>query len=178
MRSPKEVRSFRLEGPTLDMLRGSARRHGITENAIVEGVLKRYLLVDPIMRSFDYIGIGKETFTSVLGMTNVDGLELVGTERGKRAYSLARELFESNDLRLGFPQFVSDILGKEARWFRTEGIFARPERTTLQHSYGNRWSAFLKAYLSSAYEATSHSKLEMASAADYVTIRFPETTFE
>lgn len=158
------------------MLRVSAKLRGITESALVESVLERYLTIDPMVQGFDYIGIGKETFTSMLGMTSTDGLELVGGERGKKAYSLARELFESNDLKLGFPLFVSEILGREAHWFRTEGAFVKPERITLQHSYGSKWSDFLEAYLSSAYEAVSRSKLEMTSAADYVTIRFPEAT--
>jgi len=154
------------------MLRVSARRRGITENAIVESVLERFLTIDPIVQGFDYIGIGRETFASMLGMTNADGLEFVGAERGKKAYSLARELFESNDLKLSFPQYVSEILGEEARWFRTEGTFVKPERITLQHGYGTKWTEFLKAFLSSAHEVVSRNKLEVTTAEDYVTVRF------
>ncbi len=174
MQSPKEVRSFRLDKGLLRMLEVSAGRHGINENALVEGILVRKMKIDPILLAFDYVCVERETFASLLGLTNADGLEVVGAERGKKAYSLARELFRSNDLELGFPQFVSEILGEGAHWFKTEGTHVKPERITLHHRYGIKWSGFLKAYISSAYDVLSRNKLEMTFASDYVTIRFPE----
>ena len=178
MQSRKEVRAFRLDTRILQMISMSAKLHGVSENALVEGILARNLRFEPVARTFDYISVGKETFALILGMSNSAGLELVGAERGKPAYSLARELFESNGIELSLQQYTSEILGEGARWFRPEGTLVRPERMTLQHGYGPKWSEFLSAYLSSAFEVVSHGKLDMVSAADYVAFRFPESDSE
>lgn len=176
MQNPKEIRSFRLGKELLGMLQVSARRHGITESALVEGILERYLRADTLVQGFDYIGVGRETFLSMLGMTDANGLEIAGAERGKKAFALARELYESNGLELEFLDYLSDVLGNQARWFRVEGTYIRPERVTLQHGYGLKWSGFLRSYLSSVYEAVSRNKLELLATDEYVSIRFPKAT--
>jgi hypothetical protein len=173
MQRPKEVRAFRLDRSVLDLLRLSARRHGVNENAYVESVLERNLSVDSLLQAFDYISIGKETFTSILGMTNADGLEIIGAERGRKAFTLAKELFESNNIELNFPRYLVETLGTHARWFRAEGTNVKPERITLHHAYGMKWSRFLKAYLASAYETVSRDKLELISTTDFVAVRIP-----
>jgi hypothetical protein len=109
-------------------------------------------------------------------MTDANGLDIIGSERGKRVFSLVREVFESTDVELDFPQYLSKVLGEEARWYRVEGALTKPERITLVHGYGPKWSVFLKAYLSSAYEIVSRNKLELSSANDYVSVRLPKTT--
>jgi hypothetical protein len=174
MQNLKEVRAFRLDRGLLQTLLVSAKRHGISENALAEAILARYLKVDPLREPFDYICVGRETFTLILGMTDANGLEIAGAEQGKRAYSLAKELYESNGTSLGFRRYVVEILGEEAHWFRTEGAFVKPERITLHHRYGNKWSKFLRTYMSSAYEAISRDKLELTATDRYITLRLPE----
>lgn len=178
MQSPREVRAFRLDKNVLRMIQMSARRHGVSENALVEGILAKNLRTDPLLHAIDYICVGKETFTSLLESTDANALEMTGAERGKKSFSLSKDLFESNELDLSFPRYILEILGEQARWFRAEGATVRPERMTLQHDYGTKWSGFLKAYLSSAYEVVSRNKLELSATTDYVHIRIPETTFQ
>lgn len=173
MQNPREIRSFRLSRSLLGLLRVAARQHGISENALAEKILERYLSVEPMIQGFDYVAVGKDTFASILGMSDANGLEITGAERGWKAFSLAKELFESVNIRLAFPQYLSEILGGQARWFRVEGMNVNPERITLQHSYGLKWSGFLKSYLSSAYELASRNKLELTVSSDYVGVRFP-----
>lgn len=181
MQNPKEVkeiRAFRLGKNVLQMLQVAARRHGVSENALVEGILARNLETDSLAQAFDYVVISKDTFMPILHMAHADGLERIGAERGKKAFALAKELFESNNLELDFARYLSDVLGEQAQWFRVEGNLIRPERVTLQHGLGVKWSEFLRSYLSSAYEVVSRDKLELAITGDYVGIRFPKAAFQ
>jgi len=51
----------------------------------------------------------------------------------------------------------------------TEGL----EQATLRHKYGEKWSLFLKSYLSGAYEALS-GKLQIEVKGDMLKIRIPK----
>ncbi len=172
MQSRKEVRAFRLDGNLLRMLALSAQRRGISENAVVEDVLLRNLKAETLAEAFDRISFGKETFRSIIGMTDANGLEIMGSERGGKAYSLARELSESQGQPLTFSQYLTEILGSQGRWFKVEGALVKPEKVTLYHGMGPKWSSFLKSYLASAYATTSRTGLQLKGDGDFVSVEY------
>jgi uncharacterized protein (DUF1015 family) len=103
VQNPKTlVKSFRLRAEVLEMLRIAALRRGVTENALVEKLLTSRLRIDPIVDAFDVISLGREIFMQVIGMSNIDGLEIFAFAGGKKSFSLAKQLFESNDMELTF----------------------------------------------------------------------------
>ena len=117
---------------------------------------------------------GREIAKGLIQMVDAENLESFAMSHGQRSFSLARTLFESNGMTLTYNEFVTEILGKAARWFRVEGEFAKPEVITLFHSCGMKWSLFLKGYLSGAAEVISKDKLKMEITSECITITFPK----
>lgn len=167
------MKGFRLRQETLEGLQIASRRNGMTENSFVEKVLTRRIRVDSLLQAFESLTIGKETFVSILGMTNVNGMDILASEQGKKSFLLAKQLFESNGIDLTFFRYVTEILGEQAGWFTVEGAQVKPEVLTLYHSCGRKWSRFLKEYLASAFELASHEKLKVELGDEFVTVRIP-----
>jgi hypothetical protein len=170
-RKKTEVRSFSLDSELLRNLKVAARREGVSENAFVEGLLSDRVRIDPVYHAVQSIVLDKQTFSSVLGMTHSEGLDIVGYNLGKSGYTLARELYQSNGVELGFVEYITWVLQK-AGWFEIEGAEVRPERITLHHAFGPKWSGFVKSYLEGAYEVVSRERLQMEAAESYVTVNF------
>ena len=108
-----------------------------------------------------------------MGSTNPDGLEMVGLDLGKKNFALAKELYESTGRELGFTEYLVEILSKEAQWFEVEGVEDKPEKLSLRHECGVKWSLFLKSYLTSAYEVISREKIQMTISDAWITIELP-----
>lgn len=170
MQSRKEIRSFRLNTSLLARLSLSARRQKVSESSIVEKALEQSLKMEMLLPVFDTVSLGRETFKAILMASETDTLVGIGNKRGRKAFALARELYESNGLGLTFPLYLTEILAEEGRWFRAEGTLVKPERMTLSHGLGPKWSQFLKAYVASAHEVILGEKLEVSTDDEFVSI--------
>jgi hypothetical protein len=167
------TRSFRLDETLIQDLAAMAKKYGQTENQLVASWLSWRMGFDPLIPSFDGLMLTTETFESILDTCNVDALEMRASELGKKNFMLSKTLFEAIGKQLTFLTFVSEILGKRARWFRIEGpdVDEASHELILQHKFGIRWSAFLKSYLSGAYEAVSHRRLTVDITGTFVRLK-------
>jgi hypothetical protein len=172
----KRVKAFRLDEGVIGMLALSARRHGTSENALVEKILTSILTIDPLVEAFGIMVFGREITKGLIEMADAENLEKFALTHGRRSFTLARSLFESNGMTLTYNEFVTGILGNAARWFRVEGEFAKPEVITLFHSCGMKWSLFLNGYLSGAWEIVSRDKLKIEITGEFITITFPKSS--
>lgn len=168
------TKAFRLDIELLKGLTTVARREGISENAFVQNPLSQRVNADPLIRAFPYIVLSRRSFAPILGMTNQDGLEMVGLDLGRRNFAYARELYGSGGMELDLSQYMTEVLDKQAHWFETEGVNNKPERMTLRHEYGLKWSLFLKNFLNGACEVVSHDKMRMGVTDAYVSIELPK----
>lgn len=174
MQSRKSAtRAYRLDVELIEGLNKAATREGVSENSFVQNLLTRRVKADPLIHAFPSVVISRRTLLSILGSTNPDALEMAGLDLGKRNFTLARELYESVGRELGFSEYLGEILGKEAQWFEVEGAEEKPERLTLRHECGMKWSLFLRSYLSGAFEMVSHEKIEMTLNDLYVSVKLP-----
>jgi hypothetical protein len=171
--SHTKIKAFRLEASLILSLERAARRLQISDNMYVTQVLTRALMIDPLIPAFNGIELGEETFGSILSTSNPDSLEIDGFALGKKNYSLVRELFESVGIEMTFIMFLVKILGGEGKWFVVEGAATEnTERLILRHKYGEKWSLFLKSYLSGAYEILTSGKLQIEVKGNILKIRF------
>ncbi|HEV2226396.1 MAG TPA: hypothetical protein VGR56_06280 [Nitrososphaerales archaeon] len=174
MQSRKSTtRAYRLDIGLVEGLKKVARREGVSENSFVQNLLTRRVNTDPLVHAFPYVVLSRHTLIPILGSTNRDVLEMAGLELGKRNFILARELYESAGRKLDFVEYLSEILDKEAHWFEVEGAENRPERPTLRHECGMKWSLFLRAYLTGAFELASREKTKMTLNDSYVSLELP-----
>jgi hypothetical protein len=169
------VKTFRLDIRLLELLQKAARKKRVSENSFVAEVLQWRLTVDPLIPAFDGLLIGEDTFSSILGMVEVGGLELAGRDLGRKHYLLAKELYQSNGMTLTLSEFMNEILDKHGKWFHVEGDFAqRLESITLRHRYGLKWSIFLRSYLMSAFESAAHEKPQIRTTESWLNLRIPK----
>lgn len=166
--------SFRFDAELIEGLKKAAKHEGVSENSFVESVLSRRVRADPIIHAFPYIILSRRSFVPILGTSDPDSLELVASELGKRNFAFARELYGSSGTTLGFSQYLIEVLGEQAHWFETEGVNSMPERMTLRHEYGLKWSLFLKSFLTGAYEVVSHDRMKTSLTDAYVGIELPK----
>lgn len=157
------------------MLAISARRHEVSENLLLERILKSRLFVDPLVDALQVMGIGRRTVMAIIDKVDSDSLERLAFSQGKETFLLARDLFESNGLTLTYFEFVTRILGKEAKWFRVEGEYVKPERVTLFHSCGMKWSCYLRGYVMGAHEVVSQLKLKTHISDESISIMLPSS---
>jgi hypothetical protein len=157
-----KVKTFRLSSGLLLGLERVAKRAKLSENMFVAQVLTRALLTEPLVPAFGKIVLGEQTFASILSTANPDSLEIDGITLGKESYSLVCALFESEDYKMTFVEFLVKLLSQEGRWFSIECIPEEfPEQLVLHHKYGERWSLFLKSYLMGAYEVLNAEVLKI-----------------
>lgn len=177
VQSPKkrQVKAFRIDTSVLQALKVASRDSGISENAFVEAILHRRLEAEPLRRAFGHIVLEDEILASFSKLIDVDKLEAIGFDRGKRTFLLAKELFTSSGSELTFSQFAFKILGDLANWFEVEGLHLRPDRVTLRHKYGIKWSVFLRGFLSGAFEVVSRDKLLLNLSDEFVGVQFPQS---
>lgn len=154
------------------MLSLSAKRHEVSENLLLEKILRSTLYIDPLLDAFQVVVLGKATLEMFVATMEADSLEKLAFEQGKKDFIMAKQIFESNGMMLTYFEFVIRVLGKEAKWFKVEGQFVKPENLTLLHSCGMKWSLFLKGYVLGAYEAVSRDKLKIEVSEQSVSILF------
>jgi len=173
METPKtQVKSYRLNSEVIERIRSIARREGVSENLFVQRLLLARVNADPFIRAFPLIVLGKDSFSQIMGMTNPAGLELAATELGRKSFALARELYESEGEELDLRQYMTDVLDKQGHWFETDGLVRSPERLTLRHGYGMKWSVFLKGFLTGANEAVSPQRMGIRVTERYLALEY------
>jgi hypothetical protein len=167
------TKTFRLDEELLEGLRKAARHEGISENALVQDLISRRVKADPLVHAFPFIILSRRSFIPILGTANPDSLELVALELGRKNFTLTRELYKSTGKELGFSEYLVDVLDKQVHWFEVEGVENKPERLTLHHECGMKWSLFLKSFLTAAYEVMSKEKVRMVLNDTYVSLELP-----
>jgi hypothetical protein len=171
---PTTTRSYRLEERLLEQIAALAKKHGITENQLVSKWLSSRAFVDPLVSVFGEVTLGQETFATILGITQLDALELSGWELGKKHFSSAKAIFEAVDEQLTFTTFLGKLLANQAHWFRCERDTPTKSREMiLDHDFPINWSIFLRSYLSGAYEVVSREKLQIEIENKVVRVKFP-----
>lgn len=167
------IRAYRLDLELIEGLKKAARREGVSENSFVQNTLSQRVTANPLIHAFPYIVLSRRTIVPILGTTNADGLELVAFDLGRRNFALVRELYGSVGKEMGFLEYLTEVLDKQARWFEVEGVEEKPERVTLYHECGMRWSLFLKSFLTAAYEVISREKIRVVLNDTYVSLELP-----
>jgi hypothetical protein len=99
-----------------------------------------------------------------------DKLEDIGFSNGKKSFSLTRPLLEDKETGFPFAQYVAEILGEQARWFKMKGGWVYPDRMVLYHGLGPKWSSFLGGFLTGALEVTPLDKVRVIATNDFVKV--------
>lgn len=170
-----EVKAFRLDAELLKAVKTIAKREGISENAFVQSVLWQRVRADLLIRAFPIVALSGQSLAQILSTSNPNLLDIAALELGRRNFGLVRELYASVGTDMDFARYLGEVLDKQARWFELEGVNVNPQRITLRHNYGMKWSLFLRSFLISAYEVVSDDKMKIGITDTFLSVEFPSS---
>jgi hypothetical protein len=172
---PTLTKSYRLDEKLLHDLSVVARKYNHTENQLVANWLLWRIRIDPLVPTFEGISIDSEMFRSILSTADVDSLDLIGWEFGKKHFTKARALFEASDEKISFVRYISEVLCYHGHWFSIEGESSESSLAmTLHHNFTWKWTNFLSSYLTSAYQVVSKKKLYVETVNGFLKVKIPE----
>jgi hypothetical protein len=146
------MKAFRLDPNTAVLLCETAKRLGVSETEYVSKMLKRDLMLEPLIQNIGGIGLSRALFQGIISRTDSNSLEILGFEIAKDNLRFAFELL---GLELNFTsviRFMKEVLQANG-WFKMESLTADAYlEFRLIHNYNYRWSVFLRSCLSSMFE--------------------------
>jgi hypothetical protein len=152
------------------LLARESKKLGVSESAFVSKMLKRDLLIWPLVQNLEGIGLSRSLFQEIISRMDSISLEILGSEIARRNLPIVFDLL-GWDLNLtSIFRFMKEIL-EAIGWFKIE--FSSSENhfeCRIIHNYGYRWSMFLKSCLSSMFEFI-RSDLEIAISEKAVKLR-------
>jgi len=124
----------------------------MTESDYVSKMLKRDLLLEPLLQNIDGIGMSRPLFQNILSRTDPTSLDLLGAEIAKNNVPLAFELLGLDYTLSSVNRFMEAVL-QTMGWFKMETIQSESfYEFKLYHHYNLRWSVFLKSCLLTIFE--------------------------
>lgn len=171
-----KTKTFRFDVDLIEALGRSPKRAQMTENAFLSEMLKDRVMIDPLFPAFEELRLSTDMFRTILSATNADVLEAVASETAQKNAQLIRELYESNDRALTLQEFITEVLASHSHWFHIEGNYKSSHRSmTLRHTFGLKWSTFVRAYVSSTHDVFSKDKIKIDVADQFVRIEWTPT---
>jgi len=173
-RSKKTVtRTFRLSKEWDDVLQREAEEEGVSVNVLMNKILRRYALFERWADKYEVLHIMPRTLERILEVASEEGLAEAGRTEGsvRPIDSLTMMGQKVNPESLVF--LVTEFYGGAdfARWFHCD---YHPELGSdifhLRHRLGNKWSIFIKNYLTAMFESLLKTKVESKAMDQAVTI--------
>jgi len=173
------TRTFRISKEWDEVLQKEAEEQGVSVNVLMNKILRRYALFERWADKYEVLHIMPRTLERILEVASEEGLAEAGrvegsvrpidslTMMGRRAsveslISLVTEFYGGTDF---------------ARWFHCD---YHPELGSdvfhLRHRLGNKWSIFIKNYLTAMFESLLKTKVESKAMDQAVTITLERTS--
>jgi hypothetical protein len=129
-------------------LKAEASGRKQTLDAFVGSVLHRYASYQRYADSAGSVTINNAFFTSLLDAVPQSQLETIASSIGD---SVVRQAFDSLNLTYDLDSLVKNYFEPSSKYSGCYGFYtesaAYGRRMTLNHGYGEKWSAFLGAYV-------------------------------
>jgi len=161
MQNPKERIeyihvSLRIPAELKTDLEGHARNQLVNFNSLVNRVLVKYTSFDRIAEHVGAIPLNGRLFAGMLENVPREEMERLGKELGS---DLIQETFQflglEYDIR-GLIKHYFEPMSMFSGWYKFTIVGTGPNRRLMfQHAFGPKWSAFLKAYVSSIIKAAT-----------------------
>ena|GEM_PF-2301431 len=148
--------SLRIPVSTKDSLEKDVKRQHTNFNSLASGILAKSTSFDKIAEHIDAIPLNGPLFSGMLEDAPLEHLESLGKELGAE---LIKETFVFLDLEYdieGLIQHYFEPMSSFSKWYTfTVAGSGQNRRLMFKHSRGPKWSAFLKAYVSSIIKAAT-----------------------
>ena len=154
-RSATVTRSFRFESALSEILDEEAERMGVSVNALVGIILKRYSEFTRYLSKIDMIVVNRELLISLLESSDEDYLYELGVKLGKTV-PVDTIMFWKKDLsEESVLEYIEKIICRYGYLGTYDEVSQSSSRTiVIRHRLGRNGSKFFEGYLSSALKNT------------------------
>ena len=148
------TRTFRMNPEYDKILNEEAQKHGLTVSALLNQIIRQYVLVSRFTERVPAITLSYHTFAPMLERIPDKDLVEVAEETGS---IIPEEAILQRGQKLTFDTvnwFIDVVYGKYGNWFDPyQSSINGEERVHLAHQLNHKWSQYLAGYLRSMYES-------------------------
>src|SRR5215216_738262 len=154
-RSATVTRSFRFDSEMSRILDEEAERMGISVNALVGIILKRYTEFTRYLSKIDMVVVNREILTSLLDCSNEESLYNLGMKVGETV-PIDTIMFWKKDLtEKSVLEYIEKIICRYGHLGTYDEISQSSSRIiVIRHRLGRKGSKFFEGYLKSALKNT------------------------
>ena len=164
-------RTFRLNPEYDKILSEEAEKHGLSVSAILNQIIRQYVLVSRFTERIPAITLTYNTFAPIL--ERIPDKDLVEVAE-KTATIIPEEAILQRGKKLNFENvtwFIDVVYGKYGNWFDpTTSIVNGEERVHMAHQLNHKWSQYLGGYMRSMFESILDIEPKIETRANSVTL--------
>src|SRR5215210_7041119 len=151
--SATSTRSFRFDNEYSKILDEEAERMGISVNALVGIILKRYTEFTRYLSKIDMVVVNREILTSLLDCSNEESLYNLGMKLGETV-PIDTIMFWKKDLtERSVLEYIEKIICRYGHLGTYDEILQSNGRiVVIRHRLGRKGSIFFQAYFHSAFK--------------------------
>jgi len=148
------TRTFRLNPEYDKILSEEAEKHGFSVSALLNQIIRQYVLVSRFTERIPAITLTYNTFAPMLERIPDKDLVEVAETTGS---IIPEEAILQRGQKLNFDNvtcFIEVVYGKYGNWFNpTQSRVNGEERIQLTHQLNHKWSQYLGGYMRSMFES-------------------------
>ncbi len=148
------TRTFRLNPEYDKILNDEAEKHGLSVSALLNQIIRQYVLVSRFTDRVPAITLTYHTFAPLLERIPDKDLVEVAEKTGA---IIPEEAILQRGQKLNFETvnwFIDVVYGKYGNWFdSSQSIVNGDERVHLAHQMNHKWSQYLGSYMHSMFES-------------------------
>jgi hypothetical protein len=142
------TRTFRMPPEYDKILEEEAKVHGITVSALLNQMIRQYVLVSRFTERTPTITMSYGTFSPMLDAISDKDLVEIAEHTGA---IIPEEGLLRHGLKLDFDSvnwFIDTVYGRYGNWFDSnQSILNGKERVNLSHQLNHKWSLYLGAFM-------------------------------
>ena len=150
------TRSFRFERDVLNVLDEEAGRMGISVNALVGIILKRYSEFTRYLSKIDMIVINREMLTSFLDGVSEEKVYDLGSSLGRSTLPDTLMFWKKELTERGILEYIEKVMCRYGHLGTYDERFMPGGQMTIvvRHRLGKKGSRFIEGYLKTGFEVT------------------------
>jgi hypothetical protein len=165
------TRTFRMNPEYDKILNNEAAKHGLSVSALLNQIIRQYVLMTRFTEKVPAITIQYKTFEPLL--THIDDDDII-KEAEMAGSILPEEAILQRGQKLNHETIswlIENVYGRYGNWFEsTKSEVNGHERIHLAHQMNHKWSTYLGSYMTSMYNSILDVNPKIETRANSVTI--------
>jgi hypothetical protein len=148
------TRTFRINPDYDKILDEEAKKHGLSVSALLNQIIRQYVLMARFTEKVPAITIQYKTFEPLLDHINdkdlIDEAEKAGSILPEEAILQRGEKLNLHSVTW----LITNVYGRYGNWFTsTQSTISGNDRIHLAHQMNHKWSTYLGSYVTSMYNS-------------------------